>query len=170
MAVDVVDAAELRMGFVQQLLDRLVIRRVKALDAPDDRFNAELFRVDGPPILQRPPDQRLADLRLAARLVGARPLALDQVEVDIARIAVWVQVGARPLRRQQRRADLGAARVELVDVAILAFAQLGLGDRGAEVVRELAARMRGIEDQRDRRRFRSLYLKGQDRPQKLSSQ
>jgi len=143
---------------------------VKALDPPQYRFNAQLLRIDGPPVLQRAPDQRLADPGLAARLVGAGPLALDQVEVDVARIAVRIQVGARPLRCEKRRAYLGAARVELVDEAILALAQLHLGDRGAEIVGELAAGMRGIEDQRDRSRLRALYLKGQDRLQKLNSQ
>lgn len=70
-------------------------------------------------------------------------------DTTVAGVPVRVKVGARPERREQRRAQLRRARIELVDIAVLAFAQLRLAHGRAEVRRETAPRMRGIQHERD---------------------
>ena len=110
------------------------------------------------------PDQGLAKPGLAARPVLVRPLAaFDQLEVDVAGMPVVVDVGARHARGEQANAALGRRLPELVDVAILAVAQLELADRGAEVGREVDPRMRRVEDQRRSRLGRPVQGEGRMR-------
>ena len=55
----------------------------------------------------------------------ARPAAaFDEREVDVGGVPVEVDVGARRERRDQADAALGRRQVELVDEAVLAFAQV----------------------------------------------
>jgi len=83
---------------------------MELFDSLPDRFNGQLARIDRPAILQRAPDERLADLRLAARPVLARPAAVEQVQVDVARVPVRIEIGARPERGQQRTAHFRPPR------------------------------------------------------------
>ena len=94
------------------------------------------------------------------------------VEIDVAGVPVRVEVGARPERGKQRRAEFRPVRVELVHVAVLAFAQFSLADNGAEIIRKRMPRMRRIEHQRNRGRGRAADLQGTGHPgaRKVSSQ
>ena len=72
----------------------------------------------------------------------------DQLQVDVAGVAVGVEVGAREGGGEERHAELVRRGVELIDVAVLRFAQLRLAHDGAEVRGKVVAGMRGIEYQR----------------------
>ena len=139
-----------------------VVGPVVALDpALRPRRPPSLRVVDRRAVVERAPDQRLAEPRLAARHVLARPAAaFDQLEVDVAGVPVVVDVGARHARRDQADAALGRRQVELVDEAVLAFAQLELAHARAEIGREVDARMGRIEDQRTARRGRAVDDEG----------
>src|SRR5687768_12773390 len=154
MAVDVIDLAVPLERLVQQILQRAVVRHMKALDAPTYGLGREPARIDRPAVLQRAPDERLADARLAAGPVFPGPRTLDQLEVDIAGVAVGIQVGARKGRGEERRPEFVRRGIELVHVAVLRLAQLGLADDGVEVGGEVVPRMGRIENQGHRRRHR----------------
>src|SRR5687767_11114909 len=66
VAIDVIDAPEAAMRRVKMFLEIPVIRRVTTLDALAHSLGQEPAPVDGAAILQRAPDERLADARLAA--------------------------------------------------------------------------------------------------------
>ena len=130
---------------------RGVVRPVVAVDPAPHLVDGELAVVDRPAVVERAPDERLAEPRLAARHELARPAAaFEQREVDVAGVAVRVDVGARRARRDQADAALGGRQVELVDEAVLAVAQVEFAQRRAEVGREGEARVRRVEDQRPR--------------------
>src|SRR5687768_17082902 len=131
-----------------------MVRNMEAPDTPANGDGRELARIDRPAVLQRAPDERLADARLAAGPVFPGPGTLDQLEVDIAGVAVGIQVGARKGRGEERRPDFVRRGIELVDVAVLRLAQLRLADHGVEVGREVVARMGRIENQGHRRMHR----------------
>ena len=85
VAVDVPAGAELRMRRLDPLGQRVVVGAVIALDPPVDLLDAEPPRVDRRAVVERAPDQGLAEPGLAARQVLVRPLpAFDQLEVDVA--------------------------------------------------------------------------------------
>src|SRR5688572_10054769 len=90
-------------------------------------------RVDRPAVLQRAPDERLAEARLAARAVFPRPGSVQELQIDVAGMAVRIEVSARKRGGEERHAELVRRGVELVDVAVLRFAQLPLADHRAEV-------------------------------------
>ena len=116
---------------------RVVVRTVVAVDPALHLGDAELAVVDVLAFVERAPDERLAEPRLAALRQLAGPLAaFDEREVDVAGVPVDVDVGARRERRDQADAALGRRQVELVDEAVLAFAQLELAQHRAEVGRK----------------------------------
>ena len=143
MAVEVIDDAVRRVSGREQPSQCIVVRRVKALDARFHFVDAQLASVNGAAVVERAPDQRLADACLAARGIFVRPAAtLDQRQIDVAAMAIGIEVGARIARGEQRQAQLDGGDVKLVDEAVFAVTQVEFGDRGVEIRRELAARMR----------------------------
>jgi hypothetical protein len=130
---------------------------MEALDPAPHLGDGELAVVDLPAVVERAPDQRLAEARLAARHVCVGPApALDQLEIDVARVPVEVDVGARRERGDQADAALARGKVELVDEAVLALAQIEFAQHRAEVVGEGETRMRRVEDEGHPRRERAV--------------
>ncbi len=79
VAVDVPHRAEALVRRVEQRAQRRVVGRVEALDAQPHLVGPQPARVDRAAVLQRAPDEALADARLAARHDLAVPLAVDQL-------------------------------------------------------------------------------------------
>jgi len=149
MAVDVKAEAKARVSRGDALLKRTVIWRVAAFDARAHLLHGELALIDRLTVVERAPDERLADVGLAAGLMLEWPVpAFDEREVDIGVVTVRVDVGSRRLRCQQPHASLGGGQQQLVDEAVLAIAQRVLADSGTEVGRTDAPTVRRIEQQR----------------------
>ena len=139
----------------------VVVRRWKRSTRAPHLVDCELAVIDRSPVVERAPDERLAEARLAARHVLVGPAAaIDEREIDVAGVAVEVDVGARRERGDQADAALGRRQIELVDEAVLAFAQVELAQARAEVGREVEARMRRVEDERDARRGGAMSDEG----------
>src|SRR4030095_12580394 len=148
MAVQVIDDAEGGMCRVKLLLQREVIRSVAALDPAVDFVDAQATRIDGSAIVERAPDEGLANRGLAARNVFVRPHAsLDQFEIDIASVAVRIQIRTRESRCEQGCAVLSCRAVQLVDVAVLAVAQFEFRNGGVEIHREFDSLVGRIKDE-----------------------
>ena len=153
--------AEALVGLGDAVADCAVVRPVIARDAVADLLDRKLAVVDRAAVVERAPHERLADPGLAARHVLVGPAAaFDQVEVDVAGVAVEVDVGARRERGDQADAALGRGHPELVDEAVLAFAQVELAQHRTEIGGKGEAGMRRVEDQRRRRRDRPVQHVG----------
>ena len=68
-------------------------------------------------------------------LVG--PFTVQQGKVNVASVAVGVEIGAWVLRGQQRHAALGGWHVELVDEAVFAVSQVIGTQTTVEIVRHV---------------------------------
>ena len=93
------DAAEFRVGRLNLLAQRGMIRLMKPPDAIFHFGNAELAIVNGL-ATGAPPNQAAAKACFLAGLHYTRPGPGEHVDVDIVDLAVGVDVGARKIGRQ----------------------------------------------------------------------
>ena len=142
MAVDVIDHPVLRVRGVEQGFQRCLIGLQVVRDAVLHRGNAQSCVVDRRAVVQRAPDQRLAQACLAAGLKVVRPRRVEQVQVDVAGSAVRINVAARKVCRQQGCAVSPCAGIELVHQHVLGAAQARHAQDRAKVSRKLVPRVR----------------------------
>ncbi len=145
-----------RMGGVEQAPQGRVVRNVAAFDARAHLGHREPARIDRPAVVERAPDERFADPRLAAGHQVVRPGRVEQIDIDVGGVPVDVEVGARELRRQQRDAPVDGRQPEPVDMAVLAVAQVVGRNRRIEVGRHGVAGVRRVEHDRQGRRRRAV--------------
>ena len=116
MAVDQHGEAEAGMGACHQPLQRVVIGLVDRLDAADRLGERQPARIDVEPLADQlrhgakpAGDARRADVGEGRHRLG------EHARVEFPRLAVDVEIGAREIGGEQRRAERHGAAEQLVD-------------------------------------------------------
>src|ERR1700682_4442668 len=118
MAVDVPNAAEMLVSRVHGVLHGALVGLVVAHDALRHLVDRKLAPIDRLAGIENAPDEADSELGLAAPPRGPGPWAVDEGSVDVEERAIGIDVAAREVRRDERGAERGARRIELVDEAV----------------------------------------------------
>ena len=124
MAIDEETTAEHSLGLLDQPSQRLVIGKIKALDAPPCLSEPQLFCIDLLPARDDPgngaethSDPRRAGVDETRQRVG------EHCGVELVGLSVDVDIGAREAGREKRRTETRGGGEKLIDKAVLGLPQ-----------------------------------------------
>ena len=150
--------AERRVPRVDLPAERVVIRLVPALDAPLHFRRGDLRSYMGAPP-RRDKESILVGL---ARPGHRRPRFPEHRRIDVVETAVRVDVRARKIRFDQRRAKGRGRAIEARDMRVLRLAHDRTRRRVGEIGGIVLARVRRIEHERQWRDSRRVKHKGRN--------